>query len=163
MVKNIKLKGFEQQVVNRSFTDLLFYDTLADAVLECCNASVKPNTLSFLSFLPLFITSFIVDSPTTINFLLTLIAVLVHQLLDIANKKQAYRLSQFSFSTFYIDHLFDSLSCVSLTWIFSKLLSLTASSSLIAIFLFAMLPFYTMHLAMYNSDYLIFHKINPAS
>ena len=122
--RNTKIKSFEQKVLNSSVTDLLFYDKLADYLLECCNSEAKPNTLSLFSFIPLFILAFIVHGPSTLSFLLTIIAILLHQLFDIANKKQAYRLSSFSLATYYIDHLFDSLSAVFLVLTIGTLLEL---------------------------------------
>jgi hypothetical protein len=88
---------------------------------------------------------------------------LLHQLLDIANKKQAYRLSQFSLATYYIDHLFDAFSCTSIILLISRLLELTPSSTLTAVFFFGVLPFYTHHLAMYNDEYLTFPCISPTT
>jgi len=122
--RNTKIKSFEQKVLNSSVTDLLFYDKLADYLLECCNSEAKPNTLSLFSFIPLFILAFIVHGPSTLSFLLTIIAILLHQLFDIANKKQAYRLSSFSLATYYIDHLFDALSAVFLVLTIGTLLEL---------------------------------------
>ena len=83
------------------------------------------NTLKLLrkiSFLPLFILSFIVTGPSTIFFLLTIISIFIHQLLDIANKKQAFRLSQFTLAVYYIDHIFDALSCTCIILVICRLL-----------------------------------------
>lgn len=140
---------------------MLFYDKLADYLLDCCNSNAKPNTLSFYSFLPLFILAFIVQGPTTFAFLATIFGILLHQLFDIANKKQAYRLSSFSLSTFYVDHLFDSLSATFLVYIISCLLELSASSILTAVFFFGILPFYIHHLVMYNNEYFTFPLFSP--
>ena len=122
--RNTKIKSFEQKVLNSSVTDLLFYDKLADYLLECCNSEAKPNTLSLFSFIPLFILAFIAHGPSTLSFVLTIVAILLHQLFDIANKKQAYRLSSFSLATYYIDHLFDALSAVFLVLTIGTLLEL---------------------------------------
>ncbi len=119
---NSKIKNFEQKVLNQSFLDIRFYDRLADYLLECCHAEAKPNTLSLFSFLPLFILSFIVTGPSTIFFLLTIISIFIHQLLDIANKKQAFRLSQFTLAVYYIDHIFDALSCTCIILVICRLL-----------------------------------------
>jgi hypothetical protein len=145
-----KIKTFEQKMLNQSLLDIRFYDKLADYLLECCHAEAKPNTLSLFSFVPLFVLSFLA-TPSTPGFLLAIPALLVHQILDIANKKQAYRLSKFSLATYYIDHLFDSLSCAYLVYIVSQLLSLSGPATLTAVFFFGLLPFYTHHLAMYNN------------
>lgn len=107
--------------------------------------------------------SFIVTGPSTVSFVLTVIGILLHQLLDIANKKQAYRLSQFSLATYYIDHLFDAFSCTFIILLISRLLELTPSSTLTAVFFFGVLPFYTHHLAMYNDEYLTFPCISPTT
>lgn len=161
--RNLKIKQFEQKVINQSFTDLLFYDRLADYLLECCHSEAKPNTLSLFSFLPLFVLAFIVRGPSSASFLLTIIGILLHQLFDIANKKQAYRTQSFSLSTYYIDHLFDSLSSTFLVLIFSSLFQLSPTATLTAVFFFAILPFYTHHLAMYNNEYFTFSLISPAT
>ena len=87
----------------------------------------------------------------------------IHQLSDIANKKQAYRLSKFNLGTYYIDHLFDAFSCPSIVLIVSKLMGLTPTSCMITVYFFGMLPFYTHHLAMYNNEYMTFFKISPPS
>ena len=158
-----KIKGFEQKILNQSLCDIRFYDKLADYLLECCHAEAKPNTLSLFSFLPLFILSFIVTGPSTASFLLTIFCLLIHQILDIANKKQAYRLSKFSLATYFIDHLFDSLSCCYIVFIISRLLSLNGQSILTAVFFFGMLPFYLHHLAMYNNEYMVFPMISPTT
>jgi hypothetical protein len=161
--RNARIKSFEQKILNRSVTDLLFYDRLADSLLEYCHSDAKPNTLSLFSFIPLFVLAFIVRGPSTASFLLTIIGILLHQLFDIANKKQAYRLNCFSLSTYYIDHLFDSLSCAFLVLTISALLELDSSSTLTAVFFFGVLPFYTHHLAMYNSEYFTFSVISPTT
>lgn len=87
----------------------------------------------------------------------------MHQLLDIANKKQAFRLERFSLATFYIDHIFDTVSCVSIVFVMGKLLDLSPGAALTAVFFFGMLPFYTHHLAMYCNDYMTFSKLSPAT
>lgn len=161
--RNARIKSFEQKILNRSITDLLCYDRLADYMLDCCNSEAKPNTLSLFSFLPLFVLAFLVRGPSTLSFLLTIFGILLHQLFDIANKKQAYRLSSFSLSTYYIDHLFDSLSASFLTLTISALMQLDSSATLTAVFFFAILPFYTHHLAMYNSEYFTFSALSPTS
>lgn len=160
---NTKIKTFEQKVLNKSICDIKFYDKLADYLLEYCHAEAKPNTLSLFSFLPLFVLSLVVKGPSTINFLLTILFLFTHQLLDIANKKQAYRLSKFTLATFYIDHIFDALSCTCIVLIISRLLELSAAESLTAVYFFGMLPFYTHHLAMYNNEYMTFYTVSPNS
>lgn len=138
---NSKIKTFEPKVINSSLLDLKFYDKLADYLLECCHAEAKPNTLSLFSFLPLFILSLTVSGPTQTAFIFTILCIFIHQLLDIANKKQAYRLSSYTLGTFYTDHLFDSLSCTCLILVICRLLELSAGSTLTAIFFFGILPF----------------------
>ncbi len=160
---NSKIKLFEQKVINNSFLDLNFYDKMADYLLECCHAEAKPNTLSFFSFLPLFVLSLTVTGPSHLSFLATIICILIHQMFDIANKKQAYRLSSFTLATFYIDHVFDALSCTCLVLVISRLLELSPGSSLTAIFFFGMWPFYLEHLSMYNNEYMEFLKISPTT
>lgn len=53
------IKKFESRVLNRSCADFLFYDKIADYLLECCSAEAKPNTLSFFSLIPLIICNFL--------------------------------------------------------------------------------------------------------
>ncbi len=162
-LRNQKIKTFEQKVLNQSLCDIRLYDKLADYLLECCHAQAKPKTLSLFSFLPLFILSFIATEPSTINFILTIFTLLIHQILDIANKKQAYRLNKFSLATYYIDHSFDSLSCCYIVLIISRLLSISGGAALTAVFFFGILPFYTHHLAMYNNEYMVFPFISPTT
>ena len=85
----------------------------------------------------------------------------MHQLLDIANKKQAYRLNKFTLATYYIDHIFDALSCTCIILLVGRLIELEPGSLLTAIFFFGMLPFYTHHLAMYNNEYMTFYTLSP--
>ena len=158
-----KIKSFEQKILNQSMCDIRLYDKLADYLLECCHAEAKPNTLSLFSFLPLFVLSFIATGPSTPAFLLTVVCLLVHQILDIANKKQAYRLSKFTLATYYIDHLFDALSCCYIVFIVSRLIGLSGAGALTAVFFFGMLPFYLHHLAMYNNEYMVFPMLSPTT
>ena len=160
---NTKIRTFEQKVINQSILDIRCFDRLADYLLECCHAEAKPNTLSFFSCLPLFILSLFAPLPSRISFALSVLAILIHQLLDIANKKQAFRLSQFSLATYYLDHVLDAISCLSLVFLLSCLLELSAGGTLTGVFFIGMLPFYTNHLAMYNNDYMTFPKISPAT
>ena len=76
---------------------------------------------------------------------------------------QAFRLERFSLATFYIDHLFDAVSCVSIVFAVGKLLDLSPGASLTAVFFFGMLPFYTHHLAMYCNDYMTFSRLSPTT
>lgn len=149
--------------MNRSMTDLLVFDWLADYLLECCSAEAKANTLSLFSLLPLLLTSFFITGPSRFWFLIAGISILLHQILDIANKKQAYRLSTFSFGTYYFDHMCDSVSCMSIVYIIGTLFELSNSWLWLCIFCFGMLPFYVHHLAMYYSEYMFFPLISPAS
>jgi hypothetical protein len=139
------------------------YDKLADYLLECCHAEAKPNTLSLFSFLPLFVLSLTVQGPSHLAFLFTALCLLGHQLLDIANKKQAYRLKQFSLATFLIDHLCDALSVCCIVFVVSRLLELSPPACLTAVFFFGMLPFYLHHLAMYCNEYMTFWKVAPTT
>lgn len=160
---NSKIKTFEQKVINQSVLDIKLYDKLADYLLECCHAEAKPNTLSLFSSLPLLLLALSIEQPSRLAFLLTALFILLHQLLDIANKKQAFRLSQFTLGTYYIDHLFDAFSCVSIVLLMARLCSLPPSSSLTLVYFFGVLPFYTHHLAMYNNEYMTFYKLSPAT
>lgn len=81
--------------------------------------------------------------------MLAAVAFFLHQILDIANKKQAYRLSLFSFGTYYVDHIYDSYSCILIVHIVGTLLNINYNWIWFSIFAFAILPFYTHHLTMY--------------
>lgn len=155
-----RTKGFEQRIINTSVTDLLFYDKLADKALECCPANIGPNLLSALSLLPVLLLA-LLASPQWYWYLLSVGGLLIHQVLDIANKKQAYRLSSFSLATYYLDHLADSLSCCSIVMLTCCLMGFSPESCLTCVFFFGMLPFYTHHLAMYNGDFLVFSLVSP--
>lgn len=58
------------------------------------------------------------------SYVFAIIAFVMHQVLDIANKKQAYRLSEFNLTTYYLDHLYDSISCVLIVDTTAKLFQL---------------------------------------
>lgn len=137
--------------MNRSMTDLLVFDGLADYLLECCSAEAKANTLSLCSLLPLIVTAILVSGPSRTAFLLVGISILLHQILDIANKKQAYRLQTFSFGTYYFDHMCDSISCLLIVYLMGTLLMLPNNWLWFCIFCFGILPFYVHHLTMYYS------------
>ena len=143
------LKNFEQKVMNRSAAELLCFENLADYLLECCSAEAKPNTRSLCSFLPLLLVSILVQPESRLWFILAALSLLLHQILDIANKKQAYRLSMFSLGTYYVDHLYDSFSAILIVYITGQLLKISNNWLWFCIFLFAILPFYTHHLTMY--------------
>jgi len=157
------IRSFEQKVMNRSVMDLLCFDGLADYMLECCNAEAKANTLSFLSFLPLFIANLLISGPSRLGFLLGAIAIFMHQILDIANKKQAYRLQSFSFGTYYFDHTCDSVSCLLIVYLMGKLLAIPGNWIWLGLFFFAVLPFYLHHLTMYYGEYMCFQAISPVT
>lgn len=101
--------------------------------------------------------------PSRIYFFLTLIALICQQILDIANKKQAYRLQSFSFGTYYFDHLCDSFSVIFIIYNMGRLLSLSNNSIWYCIFAFGILPFYIYHLGMYYGDYMYFGALSPVS
>ena len=94
--KSDVIKKFESRVLNRSCADLLFYDKIADYMLELFSTETKANTLSLISLLPLVVSYLVMLlSPqiTWWHYLISVISIFAHQLFDIANKKQAYRLS----------------------------------------------------------------------
>jgi hypothetical protein len=157
------IRNFEQKIINKSVMDLLCFDGLADYLLECCSAEAKANTLSLCSLLPVLITAIIVSGPTRIGFLIAAISFLLHQILDIANKKQAYRLQTFSFGTFYFDHMCDTFSCMLIVYIVGTLFKISFNWLWLLIFVFAILPFYIHHLAMYYTEYMCFPSISPVS
>ena len=143
--------------------DLLVFDGLADYILECCSAEAKANTLSFFSYLPLLVTSIFISGPTRLWFLAALVSILLHQILDIANKKQAIRLQTFSFGTYYFDHMCDSFSIISIVYIMGTLFQLPFNWLWLCIYIFALLPFYIHHLTMYYSEYMTFPLISAVS
>lgn len=149
--------------MNRSIIDLMCCEGFANAMLERCNAQIKVNTLSFCSFLPILLTSFLVERPSTFAYLITGISLMIHQVLDIANKKQAYRLQTFSFGTFYFDHMCDSFSSMLIVYIMGTLFCIKHNWLWLAIFAFSMLPFYIHHLTMYYTEYMCFPSFSPAS
>jgi hypothetical protein len=157
------IRNFEQKIINKSVMDLLCFDGLADYLLECCSAEAKANTLSLCSLLPVLITAIVVSGPTRIGFLMAAISFLLHQILDIANKKQAYRLQTFSFGTFYFDHMCDTFSCMLIVYIVGTLFKISSNWLWLLIFVFAILPFYIHHLAMYYTEYMCFPSISPVS
>jgi hypothetical protein len=101
------------------------------------------------SFLPIFITSIFISGPTRLWFLLTAISLLLHQIFDIANKKQAYRLQSFSFGTYYFDHTCDTFSSMLIVYIMGTLFQIQNNWIWLFIFIFSILPFYVHHLTMY--------------
>lgn len=143
--------------------DLMCFQGLADYLLECCSAEAKANTLSLCSFLPIFITSILVSGPSRIGFLITAVSLFLHQILDIANKKQAYRLQTFSFGTYYFDHMCDTFSCLLIVYIMGTLFSISHNWLWLLIFLFGILPFYVHHLTMYYTEYMCFPSISPVT
>ena len=135
-------------------------DNIADYLLECCSAEAKANTLSLFSIVPLGIVTLLVPSnPTTIYYVMAFIALLLQQILDLANKKQAYRLQTFSFGTYYFDHICDSFSIIFITYIMGRLLMIQNNWLWLCIFLFAVLPFYIFHLSMYYGEYMYFNNV----
>ncbi len=143
--------------------DLMCFQNLADYLLDCCSAQAKANTLSFFSLVPIFISSILVSGPTRLSFLITAISLLLHQILDIANKKQAYRLQSFSFGTYFFDHTCDTFSIILIVYIMGKLFEIANNWLLLLIFLLAILPFYIHHLTMYYNEYMCFPVISPAT
>lgn len=119
--------------------------------------------MSLCSFLPVFLTSVFITGPSRLWFLVTAISLLLHQILDIANKKQAYRLQTFSFGTYYFDHMCDSFSCMLIVYIIGTLFQVSHNWLWLLIFLCAMLPFYVHHLTMYYTEYMCFPAISPAT
>ena len=75
-----------------------------------------------LSFLPICILSAFRLHGDRLWFVLALIALFVHQVMDIANKKQAYRLKEYNLKSFYIDHIYDSLSCGIIVGVIARLM-----------------------------------------
>lgn len=157
------IRNFQQKIMNRSVMDLMCFEGLADYLLECCSAQAKANTLSLCSFLPILITSLLVSGPSRFAFVITAISLFLHQILDIANKKQAYRLQTFSFGTYYFDHMCDTFSCMLIAYIIGTLFSLSHNWIWLLIFVFAILPFYVHHLTMYYTQYMCFPSISPAT
>lgn len=143
--------------------DLMCFQNLADYLLDCCSAQAKANTLSFFSLVPILISSLLVSGPTRLSFLITAISLLLHQILDIANKKQAYRLQSFSFGTYFFDHTCDTFSIILIVYIMGKLFQIANNWLLLLIFLLAILPFYIHHLTMYYNEYMCFPVISPAT
>ena len=94
--------------------------------------------------------------------MVAIFAILMHQVFDIANKKQAYRLSEFNLTTYYLDHLYDSLSCIEIVDMTTRIFQVDNDTRLTCIFFFGMLPFYTHHLAMFANGYLTFYTFSPA-
>ena len=92
--------------------------------------------------------------PTILGFGLTGLVLLIHQIMDIANKKQAYRLYKFSLGTFYIDHIYDSMSCPLIVYIITSLMEFEETNKWLCIFLFGFLPFYLAHVSMYYTGYM---------
>lgn len=91
------------------------------------------------------------------------VVLLIQQILDLANKKQAYRLGSFSFGTYYFDHICDSFSVVCIVYIMGRLIGLENNWLWLCIFVFAVLPFYLCHLSMYYGEYMYFSAISPVS
>lgn len=152
------------KLINRSACDLIVLDNAADYMLECCSAEAKANTLSLCSMIPLIIVTFIISQqPGFIDYFLALIALIFQQILDIANKKQAYRLQTFSFGTFFFDHICDSFSIICIVYIMGRLIMLPNNWLWMSIFVFAVLPFYIAHLSMYYDEYMRFSTVSPVS
>lgn len=158
-----RIRNFQQKIMNRSIADLMCFEGLADYLLECCSAEAKANTLSLFSFLPILITSIFISGPSRMWFILSAISLLLHQILDIANKKQAYRLQSFSFGSYYFDHMCDTFSCLLIVYIMGTLFQVSHNWLWLFIFLFAILPFYIHHLTMYYNQYMCFPSISPAT
>lgn len=139
------------------------FQGLADYLLECCSAQAKANTLSLFSFLPILLTSIFISGPSRLWFILSCVSLLLHQILDIANKKQAYRLQSFSFGTYYFDHMCDTFSAMLIVYIMGTLFQVPHNWLWLCVFLFAILPFYIHHLTMYYNEYMCFPTISPAT
>ena len=95
-------------------------------------------------------------------FGLSALAIFFHQIMDIANKKQAYRLYQFSLVTFYVDYMYDSLSVSLIVYIVTRMIGFSYANVWLCIFFFGLLPFYITHLRMYYTGYLEFQLFSPA-
>ena len=95
--------------------------------------------------------------------MLGFIAILLQQILDIVNKKQAYRLQTFSFGTFFFDHICDSFSIICIVYIIGRLLLIPNNWLWVCVYTFGILPFYISHLSMYYGEYMKFPYISPAS
>ena len=149
--------------MNRSVADLLCFEGLADYLLEFFSADVKANTFSLFSFLPILLVSIFISGTSRLAFALTGISLFLHQILDIANKKQAYRLQTFSFGTYYFDHMCDSFSAILIVYILGTLFEIPHNWIWLGIFAFALLPFYVHHLTMYYTEYMCFPAISPAT
>jgi phosphatidylglycerophosphate synthase len=147
-------------VLNRSIGGLLLLEPLTDKLLELCPVNISPNILSVLSCFPVFILS-LWAYPSRICFLLATISFLLQQLFDIANKKQAIRLEQFSPLPLYVDRLCDVVSVVSSVVVVGKLLGVGHEWLWFSAWAFGVLPFYTHHLVMYYSEYMIFKPFSP--
>ena len=158
------IRNFEMKLINRSLLDLKLMDTLADRFLACCSPEIKANTLSLLSVLPLIIVTFFISKqPKSVHYVLAFIAIFLQHILDLANKKQAYRLQTFSFGTFFFDHICDSFSIMSVVFIMGRLLSIPNNWLWLCAFVFAVLPFYISHLNMYYGQYMNFPALSPVS
>jgi hypothetical protein len=67
---------------------------------------------------------FVITPATSLGYFLLIAAIFLHQVLDIANKKQAYRLSEFTFNAYYMDHMYDSISCCLIVYLIASALQL---------------------------------------
>ena len=131
-------------------------------MLECCSPEAKPNTISIFSLIPLLVANCVISPGEWWSFVVAILAIVMHQVFDIANKKQAYRLSEFNMIMYYLDHLYDSISGIQIVDMTAKLIQVDNGTRIACIFLFAMLPFYTHHLSMHASGYLTFYTFSPA-
>lgn len=103
------------------------------------------------------------SGPSRFGFALTAVSLLLHQILDIANKKQAYRLQTFSFGTYYFDHTCDTFSIMLIVYIVGTLFQVPHNWLWLGVFVFAILPFYLHHLTMYYTEYMCFPAISPVT
>lgn len=116
------------------------------------------------SVIPLLVVTFLIPTePSIIHYILAFVALVLQQILDIANKKQAHRLSSFSFGTFYFDHTCDSYSVICIVYIMGRLLMIPNNWIWLCLFVFGVLPFYIAHLGMYYGEYMRFAVISPVS
>lgn len=113
--------------------------------------------------MPILLVSIFISGPSRLSFASAGIALFLHQILDIANKKQAYRLQTFSFGTYYFDHMCDSFSAILIVYIIGTLFEISHNWLWFCIFVFALLPVYVHHLTMYYTEYMCFPAISPAT
>lgn len=101
--------------------------------------------------------------PNSGIFGIAALVLFTHQIMDMANKKQSYRLYNFSLGTFYTDHMYDSLSVNFIVYIISRLMGYEIPFVWIFIFIFGLLPFYLAHLRMYYTGYMEFQLFSPTT